>query len=909
MTESQAMPEPVYRHRRCLASGIPLGGLGTGSVEIRDDGRFHDWEIFNNYAWSGDGQAPPPEMWSEDAFFAVRVLQEGDSPRVRLLYHDDMKSRSVCANYHHAIMYNFPFLRNVDRITYCGQPPFAHLAYEDDGLPLELSLRAFTPFIPFNAKDSGLPLGCFVFRVKNTGRVPCETSLMFSMRNCVGYDLDGLTLRHRVKRDEDGALLLMDGTDLDGTHRTCGSTALACPGEGVSWMPAWTDGRGLVGFPFPDAPALSQLFYPFRDEGELSGSAHEWRREIERKDMEPPCGSLHYARRQVGWRWRGALCRKLGLQPGEEAEVVFLLSWFFPNHYHYFARDVRLGHAYENWFSDAEEVVRYGRENFDRLHQETRAFCDNLYEGSLPGWLSASLSAQLTTFPQSFWWTKDGEIAAWEGSACCQIIPAARTPWSSWQPLLFFPELALEMARRMARFSPDEKGAEGEGMDFLAADRRRKRVSRRSRRGQFGGWYENRFKKYGYDREDITGPRVRPHRRSALSSEAMAVQALRDYVWTGDAEYLREVWPLVRDMLEARIEADENGDGLPDGLISFITYDHWFLPATNCYKCTMWLAELKAAARVAELLGDDEAACSFREVLRRGARSFEELLWNGEYYNLCFDPKKERPDEGCMADQVSGHLYLRLCGLGPVHEQERVRSALRAVHRYNRKPEEGLLNGADPRGRQDWRYFARFSRRGDDESLAGQWVTPWTGTEYYVSAVMIAEGLVAEGLDVARDIYQRHAAAGMLYNHIECGEHYFRPMAAWAVLPALQGLVWNAGEGALTVAPRLPSDDFDSPFILPGAWGRLRRTRSDGLQRNEVRVESGELTLASLAVELPSGSESRTYDCALLLNGQELEGTPERAGDWLTVRLAGQVRLQAGDILALRAAEPPGCGG
>ncbi|MBC7288062.1 MAG: hypothetical protein H5T86_08495, partial [Armatimonadetes bacterium] len=29
-------------------SGIPLGGLGCGTVEIRGDGAFHEWQIFNN---------------------------------------------------------------------------------------------------------------------------------------------------------------------------------------------------------------------------------------------------------------------------------------------------------------------------------------------------------------------------------------------------------------------------------------------------------------------------------------------------------------------------------------------------------------------------------------------------------------------------------------------------------------------------------------------------------------------------------------------------------------------------------------------------------------------------------------------------------------------------------------------
>jgi len=36
----------------CTASGVPLGGIGTGSVELRADGRFYEWHIFNNGRWA-----------------------------------------------------------------------------------------------------------------------------------------------------------------------------------------------------------------------------------------------------------------------------------------------------------------------------------------------------------------------------------------------------------------------------------------------------------------------------------------------------------------------------------------------------------------------------------------------------------------------------------------------------------------------------------------------------------------------------------------------------------------------------------------------------------------------------------------------------------------------------------------
>src|ERR1017187_7516388 len=45
-----------------MGSGAPLGGIGTGFVEIRADGCFHEWQIFNLGPWAMGARsttAPP----------------------------------------------------------------------------------------------------------------------------------------------------------------------------------------------------------------------------------------------------------------------------------------------------------------------------------------------------------------------------------------------------------------------------------------------------------------------------------------------------------------------------------------------------------------------------------------------------------------------------------------------------------------------------------------------------------------------------------------------------------------------------------------------------------------------------------------------------------------------------------
>lgn len=47
---------PVFKSTQQIRSGIALGGIGTGSIEMRADGNFYNWSIFNNYP-KGSGKA------------------------------------------------------------------------------------------------------------------------------------------------------------------------------------------------------------------------------------------------------------------------------------------------------------------------------------------------------------------------------------------------------------------------------------------------------------------------------------------------------------------------------------------------------------------------------------------------------------------------------------------------------------------------------------------------------------------------------------------------------------------------------------------------------------------------------------------------------------------------------------
>ena len=66
------MPVDTSMHRSQLPrSGMALGGIGTGSFEIRQDGGFANWSLFNNGPLFAG--APYPDHPKNTLFFKLWV--------------------------------------------------------------------------------------------------------------------------------------------------------------------------------------------------------------------------------------------------------------------------------------------------------------------------------------------------------------------------------------------------------------------------------------------------------------------------------------------------------------------------------------------------------------------------------------------------------------------------------------------------------------------------------------------------------------------------------------------------------------------------------------------------------------------------------------------------------------------
>lgn len=105
-------------------------------------------------------------------------------------------------------------------------------------------------------------------------------------------------------------------------------------------------------------------------------------------------------------------------------------------------------------------------------------------------------------------------------------------------------------------------------------------------------------------------------------------------VATGDLRFAKAVWPAVYAAMAYMDQFDRDRDGLieNDGFPDQ-TYDTWSVHGVSAYCGGLWIAALQAAAAMAELVHDGDAATYFKGKFNQARDVYEGMLWNGSYFN------------------------------------------------------------------------------------------------------------------------------------------------------------------------------------------------------------------------------------------------------------------------------------
>ncbi len=252
----------------------------------------------------------------------------------------------------------------------------------------------------------------------------------------------------------------------------------------------------------------------------------------------------------------------------------------------------------------------------------------------------------------------------------------------------------------------------------------------------------------------------------------------------GDA-LIRDAWPTVVDVMTRLAAADRDGDGLPehDGLPDQ-TYDTWPMRGPSAYGGSLWLAAVAATEAMAGRLGLAESARIWGATFERAQIAFDRRLWRRDHY--AYDDGGGPSSDSVMADQLAGQWYADATGLGDIVPPDRVRAALRTIHRLNVCSHAGAtigpVNGMRPDGTVD--------------ASSEQSAEVWAGTAYALAAFMIGRGLVDEGWDTARGVVRTTYERGLWFRTPEAYDAagnfratiYLRPLAIWAIEEALRRL-------------------------------------------------------------------------------------------------------------------------
>lgn len=800
-------------------SGVPLGGLGTGSVEIRSDGLFHEWQIMNNAPWGPGPDTSPP---LNTLFFGLQVHGACEKRTAILANPPPWDRRSMVND-----PYAMPWLEHASSIEAKARFPFTDLTFDLGDLPVKAKLEAFSPFIPLDSKNSGLPVAYLTYSLRNTSRRPLKATLFGCLRNLAGYTSEDALSTIEARTDGSTPFLAYGREGVAADRSDAGSMVLGVAGGA----------GGTTSYAAHFRPR--DLWEPLRETGILEN------RDL--GSMEQELGNMGSSRR-VNFRRGlpfGALARTMTLKPGRSADVTFVLAWHFPNliEKDYVPKEVagtNIGHRYEEWFGNATDVFTYAAERFESLRSETRAFVEAYYASSLPGWMLDAIAAQLTTLPKASWWDRTGRFGIWEGLGCCGLQTTDITHYGSFPIVQFFPDIQ----KSQMRLSKDNVEVKGKIPHLMP--------------GTFSCC-------------DVD------HRSRIDLIPQFIMLVWRDVRWTGDLDYLREMWRTIKDSLAFFATKDTDGDGLPNNTGPDQTYDQFPLKGTSAFVGFLYLAALRATAEMASLMDEEDYEAEILERYMSASELLHEQLWNGRYFRLCHDPATGEGNEGVMADQLNADWFIRQTTGGALVDDRKVKSSLKAVLAACTDPTGYLANCAWPEG-----GAVEIGRHTADQA---NW--PWSGVEYTVAAHLVLMGMEREGARVVRDVWDRYERMGLRFNHIECGGHYYRAMSSWAVYLAFGGYIVDVLSGTLSL--RFRKEPTRVVLAAPTGWGILETKRAAGAAA--ITMKRGTLEVRGIEV---MGLRFKT--AKVNVGRRSVKSTCVKD----SIKLADAVTLGEGDVLKLK---------
>jgi non-lysosomal glucosylceramidase len=749
-------------------SACPVGGIGAGGFERTISGNFRYW--FLKLGWMVDDT-----VWANQ--FHV-FLKKGNKVLVQTLSTDSPPDPKTLS----AWKWSYPSGQG----SYYALFPKSGFSYEqNEAFPADLALVQFSPVIPGNYRETSFPVAVYRWIAKNPSRAPIEVSVLLTWENMVGWDagpdLSGqqessLWVKNSAYNFNEfvqdgpkkGIVFKKKNMDIKSGNALTGTMSIATleiPGKTVVYYQTDFDPRG----------SGAEVWQKFANDGTL-----------------PNEKTVSEARKDR--RTAGALAVKFALKPGERLQVPFVVSWDFP--YYEFEKGVKYRKKYLEFFGETgENAFVIAKEALDR-YRDWEAAIDRwqkeiVQDSRLPDWLKQALLNELYILVETSIWDASTNLHSYLESVDYLMYGTFDVDAYCWHLLKLWPELEKNNMRFFARTV--------DLVDPAYKTYRYPLVMPGEVPADKMPYYWNINKASGMIPHDIGSPRKRPWViLNAFDwqngnvwkdlNPKFPLRGYRDFLYTGakDIPFLKEMFRasvIALDTLEKRFSDPSShiplNEGIPDQ-----TYDTWKMKGESAYVSILWLAALKAAGRMGQVLAESgisevsgidlkSTILKYRSWFESGRKALQKL-WDEKkgYFHI------DANTDDIMTDQLFGLWYSKIMKIEEDEKDriipfEQARRVLETIYQNNLLAFGGGLmgavNGRTAEGKQ------LRSQQGDEV---------WAGTNYAFASNCILHGLVKEGM---------HAAYGSYYAvYSPFGQGYFFKTPEAYCNPDEQ--VWNKPE-------------------------------------------------------------------------------------------------------------------
>ncbi|WP_334136994.1 GH116 family glycosyl-hydrolase [Muricomes intestini] len=825
-----------YEGAKTKEISFPLGGIGTGCIGLGGNGGLVDFEIKNR---------PNKNTTAEFTHFAVKVENEEHVIDCRVLQGDLNKNYIGCTERplytgygfgpDRGTMAGFPHFEKVD---FYGEYPIAEVNFFHEKFPGAIKMTAFSPLIPTNEDDSSIPAAFFEIEIENTTSSKLKYTVALS---CNNFYSQTKTAHLYEKQDKISYIFLGNNETKNTTEY--GDLTIATDCTEVSYQEYWFRGRWFDN---------SSVFWnEFSQYGKLKNRTYKESRKNPGSD-----GSSDTA----------TLAAHINLNSGERRRVRFILSWSNP-YMHNFWEITHIGLTKEEiaqrrakkWknyyavlFPTSRDSAIYGMKNFSQLYKNTDLYRKAMFSCTLPEEVLDAVTANIAALKSpSCLRLEDGSFYGFEGvhahvgsceGTCTHV-------WSyAYAPAFLFPALERSARTNEYTYSMQKAG----GLAFRV--------------------------------QLPLGEPPSNHRPAVDGQYGSVLRVYREFLISGDINWLKGIWPEVKRSVEYAWDKenidqwDMNRDGIMEGRQHHTLDMELFGP--NAWLSGMYLSGLLAAAKMAQVLGDQEAQSVYMSIFHSGKERLNHMLFNGEYFyqkvnlkdkamlekfhegfsmhdpdavasywNTEAEEMKYQAGEGCMIDQVLGQWHADMLNLGEVFEEEKTRLALHSIYKYNFIGNMRefvnpcrIYSMNDERGTVICSYPENRKMPFIPVPYAGETMT---GFEYQAASHMIRKGLIAEGRECVKAVRDRYDGEKRNpWNEIECGSNYVRSMSSYALLLAYSGFSYDMYRGEIGFHP-IEKGDYKYFWSLDTGFGTA------GLKNDifTLQVCYGHLKINSIDIE------------------------------------------------------------